>query len=119
MSAGSFANLTLTVKKASALAANDVVVAFVDEYNRGKYYRPDLMTLVPTATTGPQAGDAANVWLPKVGTVTQVLDPTGGATGPYKVTLIPGTSDTVNVASVLTVTVDQNALFIVANSGTW
>jgi hypothetical protein len=113
MAAGSFANLTLTVKKASALAANDVVVAFVDEYNRGKYYRPDLMTLAP------QAGDAANVWLPKVGTVTQVVDPTGGSTGPYKVTLIPGSSDTVNVASVLTVTVDQNALFIVANAGTW
>lgn len=113
MSAGSFANLTLTVKKASALAANDVVVAFVDEYNRGKYYRPDLMTLAP------QAGDAANVWLPKVTAVSQVTDPTGGSTGPYKVTLAPGSSDTVNVASVLSVVVDQNALFIVANSGTW
>ena len=66
MSAGSFANLTLTVKKVSALAANDVVVAFVDEFNRGRYFRPDLMTLVPTSTTGPQAGDAANVWLPYV-----------------------------------------------------
>lgn len=113
MAAGSFANLTLTVKKASALVANDVVVAFIDEYNRGKYYRPDLMALAP------QAGDAANVWLPKVGTATQVSDPTGGATGPYKVTLIPGTSDTVDVASVLNVVVDQNALFIVANAGTW
>ena len=74
------------------------------------------MTLVPTSTTGPQAGDAANVWLPYVVTSTQVLDPTGGSTGPYKVVIKPGSSDTVSVSSVQNVLVDQNALFIVANS---
>lgn len=116
MSAGSFANLTLSVKKASALAANDVIVAFIDEYNRGKYYRPDLMTLAP------QAGDAANVWLPKVTSVTAIQNSdgvNGNQTGQYDVRLSPGTSDTVNVASVLNVKVDANALFICANSGTW
>lgn len=113
MAAGSFNSLTLTVKKASAVAANDVVVAFVDEYNRGKYYRPDLVGLAP------QASDAPNLWLPSVVTATQVVDPTGGSTGPYKITMKPGTNDTVDVASVLNVVVDQNALFIVANAGTW
>jgi hypothetical protein len=114
MAAGSFANLTLTVKKASAVAANDVVVAFIDEYNRAKYYRPDLMALAP------QAGDNPNVWLPSVTSITAIQDPTGASqTGQYDVRMKPGTSDTVDAASVLNVKVDANALFIVANSGTW
>lgn len=105
--------LTLAVTKAASLAATNVVVGFIDEFNRGRKYSPFLANGL-----APQTGDAANKWLPSVVSVTQVLDPTGGATGPWKVVLSPGSGDTVNVASVQTVLVDQNTLFITATS-TW
>lgn len=111
--AAPYGALTLTVVKIGSLAANDVVVGFIDEFNRGRLYSPISMDGL-----APQTGDAANVWLPHVGTVTQVTDPTGGATGPWKVTLIPGTSDTVNAGSVQNVVLDQGALVIKATS-TW
>jgi hypothetical protein len=106
--------LTLAVTLAASLAANNVVVGFVcGESNRGRLYMPFNNGL------SPQTGDAANKWLPKVGTVTSITDPTGaGQVGQYKVTLIPGTADTVNVASVQTVYVDADTVFITATS-TW
>lgn len=105
--------LTLSVKKASALAVNDVIFGVLDEFNRGRVYLPFTWGYVP------QTGDAANKWLPQVSAVTQttyddglgVNDPHGG---PFKVTLVPGSADQVNVASVQTMTVDQNAFFLVA-----
>ena len=120
MSAGAFSNLTLAVTPAASLAATNVVAGFVaGESNRSRLYRPDLETLVPTSTTGPQAGDAANKWLPHVGTVTAITAPDGsGQVGQYLVTLIPGTADTVNVSSVQTIRVDADTLFITATS-TW
>ena len=111
--AAPYGALTLTAVKIGSLAANDVVVAFVDEFNRGRMYSPILKDGL-----APQTGDAANVWLPKVVSVTQVLDPTGGSPGPWKIVLQPGSSDTVNVASVQTVLLDQSALVIKATS-TW
>lgn len=104
-------SLTLAVTKVASLAANAVVVGFMDEYNRAKLFLPFTWGLVP------QGGDSAGTWLPKVVSVTANQEP-GGATGSYTVVLQPGTSDTVNVASVQTVRVDTNALFITATS-TW
>lgn len=102
-----FGALTLAVTKASALAANAVVVGVLDEFNRGRLYMPFTWGFTP------QTGDAATKWLPSVGTVTAIVDPTGaGQVGQYKVTFVPGTADTVNVASVQTMYVDANALFI-------
>lgn len=103
--------LTLAVTKVANLAATNVVVGFIDEFNRGRQYNP-----LYKDGLAPQTGDAASKWLPSVVSVTQVLDSTGAATGPWKVVLSPGTGDTVNVASVQTVLVDQNALFITATS---
>lgn len=105
--------LTLAVTKAAALSANQVVVGVLDEFNRGRKYSPWLMDGFPV-----QTGDAANKWLPYVGTVTAITDPTNTATGQYLVTLVPGSADTANVASVQTMRVDPNALFITATS-TW
>lgn len=106
--------LTLAVTKAASLAANNVVVGFAaGENNRSRLYMPFNYGFVP------QTGDAANKWLPYVGTVTAIQDPTGASqTGQYLVTLIPGSADTVNVASVQTVRVDADTLFITATS-TW
>lgn len=103
---------SLGVTKASVLAANAVVVGILDEFNRGRKYSPLYMDGLQV-----QTGDALTKWLPSVGTVTatQVTDPvTGVQTGMYTVTLIPGTADTANVASVQTIKVDPNALFITA-----
>jgi hypothetical protein len=107
--------LTLSVQVMGAgetetqLAAGAVVVAFVDELNRGRKYNPYDWGFAPTT------GDAANKWLPTVGVITPALAPDGsGNVGTYRVTLAPGSSDTVNVASVQTVVVDRNALVIVA-----
>lgn len=105
--------LTLSVKKAAALAANDVIFGVVDEFNRGRLYLPFTWGYVP------QTGDAAGVWLPKVVTSTAVTAPDGsGQIGQYTVVIQPGTSDLVNVASVQTIKVDPNAFFLVATS-TW
>lgn len=105
--------LTLSVKKASALAANDVIFGVVDEFNRGRLYLPFTWGFTP------QTGDAANKWLPSVVTSTAVTAPDGsGSVGQYVVTLQPGSADTVNVASVQTTRVDPNAFFLVATS-TW
>ena len=92
------------------LAANAVVVGFIDEYNRGKKYNPFDWGYLPVTA------DAANKWLPTVVSITANVDPAGsGQVGSYKVVLKPGSADLVNVASVQTVTVDANALFIVAS----
>lgn len=92
------------------LAANAYVVAFVDEYNRGKKYNPWDWGYAPATS------DAASKWLPQVVSITANVDPAGsGQVGSYKVVLKPGTADLVNVASVQTITVDANALFIVAS----
>ena len=110
-----YGSLSLAVTLASALAATNVVVGFAaGESNRSRLYMPFNNGLVP------QTGDAANKWLPKVGTVTAITasDGTNTETGQYKVTLIPGTADTVNVSSVQTVYVDADTLFITA-TGTW
>ena len=80
---------TLGVTKVSALAATNVVVAFVDEFNRGRKYSPFLANGFPV-----QSGDALTKWLPQVLTVTQVLDSTGAATGPWKVDLPAGLQPT-------------------------
>ena len=105
-------SLSLAVVGVGSLSANDVIVGFVDELNRGRLYLPFTWGLAP------QAGDSAGKWLPKVVSTTQVLDSAGSSTGPWKVVIQPGTADTVNVASVQTVLVDQNAQFIKATS-TW
>ncbi len=107
-----FGALSLAVMKATSVAANDVIVGFIDELNRGRLYLPFTWGYVP------QTGDAASVWLPQVqGTPTQVTAPDGsGQVGQVVVTLKPGSSDLVNVASVQTVRVDANAQFIVATS---
>lgn len=105
--------LTLSVKKAASLAANDVIFGVLDEYNRGRLYLPFTWGFIP------QTGDAANKWLPQVIASTAIVDPTGAAqVGQYKVTLQPGSADTVNVSSVQTMFVDPNAFFLVATS-TW
>jgi hypothetical protein len=108
--------LTLSVKKAASLAANDVIFGVLDELNRGRLYLPFNLGFTP------QTGDAAGKWLPTVLTSTaiQATDPVSGnpVTGQYLVTLQPGTADTVNVASVQTMRVDPNAFFLVATS-TW
>lgn len=91
------------------LAAGAFVVAFVDELNRGRKYNPLDWGYTPTT------GDAASKWLPSVGTITPATAPDGsGNVGTYRITLIPGTGDQVNVASVQTIVVDRNALFVVA-----
>lgn len=107
--------LTLSVQVVNAgetetqLAANAVVVGFMDEFNRARVYNPW------TLGYAPQTGDAANKWLPSVGAVTLVTDPTGaGQVGWAQITLIPGTADLVNVASVQTIRVDARTLFVVA-----
>ena len=104
--------LTLAVTKAASLAATNVVVGFItSENNRGRKY--DLLN----SGLAPQTGDAANKWLPSVVSVTSITDPAGGGQiGQYKVVLQPGSADTVNVASVQTVYVDGNTLFITATS---
>ena len=104
-----FGALTLAVTKAASLVATNVVVGVLDEFNRGRLYMPFTWGYTP------QTGDAATKWLPQVGTVTAILDPTGASqVGQYLVTFIPGTADMVNVASVQTMRVDPNALFITA-----
>jgi hypothetical protein len=104
--------LTVQVMGAGAtetqLAAGTVVVAVIDEFNRGRSYNPVAIGL-PV-----QSGDAANKWLPTVGAVTANTE-TGGAVGSYTITFTPGSSDTVNVASVQTMRVDRGALVIVAS----
>lgn len=105
--------LTLSVKKAVSLAANDVIFGVLDEYNRGKLWLPFTWGFVP------QTGDAANKWLPQVVSSTAVTAPDGsGQVGQYVVVLQPGTADTVNVASVQSMKVDPGAFFLVATS-TW
>jgi len=107
--------LTVQVMGAGAtetqLAAGAVVVGVIDEFNRGRLYNPVAIGLAV------QSGDAANKWLPTVGTVTANTEP-GGAVGSYTVTLVPGSADVVNVASVQTMRVDRGALVVVA-SGTF
>ena len=107
--------LALTVQVMGAaetqtqLAAGAVVVGFLDEYNRGKKFNPWEWGFTPVTS------DAANKWLPSVVSVTANVDPGGsGAVGSYTVKLSPGTADVVNVSSVQTVTLDRNALVIVA-----
>jgi hypothetical protein len=109
-----YGSLSLAVTLAASLAANNVIVAFVaGESNRSRLYMPFNNTLVP------QAGDAASKWLPKVGTITTVTDPAGGGQiGEYVITIVPGTADTVNVASVQTIRCDADSVFITA-TGTW
>lgn len=105
--------LSLSVKKAASLAANDVIFGVVDELNRGRLYLPFTWGYVP------QTGDTNSKWLPTVLASTAVTAPDGsGAVGQYLVTLQPGTADLVNVASVQTMRVDSNAFFLVATS-TW
>lgn len=105
--------LTLSVKKASALAANDVIFGVLDEFNRGRVYLPFTWGYTP------QTGDAANKWLPQVVSSTAVTAPDGsGQIGQYAVVLQPGSADLVNVASVQTMKVDPGAFFLVATS-TW
>ena len=103
--------LTVQVMGASEtetqLAAGAVVVGFLDEYNRGKKFNPWDWGFTPVTS------DTAAKWLPSVVSVTANTEP-GGAVGSYTIKLSPGTSDTVNVSSVQTVTVDRNALVIVA-----
>ena len=110
-----YGSLTLAVTKASSLAATNVVVGVLDEFNRGRKYSPFLMDGFAV-----QTGDAAATWLPSVVSVTaiQAQDPVSGTmkTGQYRVVLQPGASDTANVASVQTMVVDPNALFITATS---
>ena len=115
-----YGTLTLSVQVLGAgetetqLAGGAVVVGFIcGESNRGRKYNPFAETFAP------QTGDAAAKWLPQVGTITAITDPAGsGQVGEYLVTLIPGTADTVNVASVQTIRCDASTLFIVA-SGTF
>jgi hypothetical protein len=106
--------LTLAVTKAASLAATNVLVGFVcGESNRSRQYFPFTWGFVP------QTGDAAGKWLPTVVSVTAITAPDGsGQIGQYKVVISPGTADTVNVASVMTVFVDADTLFITATS-TW
>lgn len=105
--------LVLTVQVMGAaetetqLAAGTAVVAVVDELNRGRKYNPWDLGFAPVTS------DAPGKWLPTVGTITPNTE-VGGAVGSYTITLIPGTADTVNVASVQTMRVDRNALVIVA-----
>lgn len=107
-----YGSLTLAVTKAASLAATNVIVGFVcGESNRSRKY--DLLN----SGLAPQTGDAASKWLPSVVSVTAITDPTGASqVGQYKVVLSPGSADTVNVASVQTVFVDANTLFITATS---
>ena len=51
--AAPYGALTLTAVKIGSLAANDVVVAVVDEFNRGRVYSPILKDGL-----APQTGDA-------------------------------------------------------------
>ncbi len=106
-----YGSASLAVTTAATLAANNVVVGFLDEFNRGRKYSPWLANGLQV-----QSGDALTKWLPKVGTITAITasDGTNTETGQYVVTLVPGTADTVNVASVQTIKVDSNALFITA-----
>lgn len=108
--------LTLSVQIMAAsgtetqLAANAVVVGFIDEYNRGKVFNPWDWGYTPVTS------DAANKWLPSVVSITAFSDPGGsGQVGQYLVKLQPGTADLVNVASVQTVKVDWGALWIIAS----
>lgn len=116
MTAGAFSNLTLAVTPAGSVSGSSTVIAgfLADENNRGRLYRPDLTGLAPVS------GDAANVWLPTITSITAITasDGTNTETGQYKVVIKPGTKDTVNVASVQTVYVDANTLFITV-TGTW
>ena len=104
--------LSVQVMGASAtetqLAANAVVVGVLDEFNRGRLYNPVASGLAV------QSGDAANKWLPTVASVTALTEP-GGAVGQYRITLTPGSADTVNAGSVQTMVVDRGALVIVAS----
>ena len=113
MTAGAFSNLTLAVTPVASLTTSSVVAGFIaGESNRSRLYRPDLETLAP------QSGDTAATWLPTVTKLTTIQAPDSSSNYVYQVAMKPGTKDTVNVASVQTVTVDADTLFLTATS-TW
>lgn len=98
---------------ATAVAAltpsSTLVASFQDGGGRNRDFRP---------LVAPAGGTPASAVYPSITSVTQVLDSAGSATGPVVLVLAPGTSDTVNTASVMRYTLDQNVQ-VVTVSGTY
>jgi len=107
----------------SLVAGTTIVAAVIDPASGiNRVYNPYLVGFTP------QTGDASSVWLPKLTAIsaTSVFDaywvPAGQAgsskLGAIKMTLTPGTSDTVRASSVMQFQVSQSAFVLTNNSGT-
>jgi hypothetical protein len=95
------------------LAAGAYIVLYSKGDQGSRKYNPWSLGFTP------QTGDAASVWLPKVVSTTAINDPTGALqAGQYLVVLSPGTSDTVNAASVAPLRLNAGTVFVTA-SGTF
>ncbi len=104
-----FAAPTEGATAVAALSANTLVASFQDGGDRSRTF---------VSAVAPAGGTTAASVYPAIVTATQVLDSTGSATGPVLLHLTPGSADTVNAASVMRYTLDQN-VSVVTVSGTY
>jgi hypothetical protein len=93
----------------AAISTSTLIASFTDGEGRSRNFRPPV---------NPAGGTAASAIYPSITSVTQVLDSAGSATGPVLLVLAPGTSDTVNAASPMRYTLDQD-VEVVTVSGTY
>lgn len=82
-----------------------LIALYLDGEERGRSFVPPA-----AGVAAPPASTTASVIFPQVVSVSQVLDSAGAATGPVKLVLKPGTGDTVNASSVLSLVLDQNVI---------
>ena len=98
---------------ATAVAAltpsSTLIASFQDGSGRARTWVPAV---------APVGGTTAAEVFPSITSVSQVLDSAGSATGPVILHLAAGSSDTVDAASVLRYTLDQN-VSVVTVSGSW
>lgn len=104
-----FAAPTEGATAVAALTVNTLVAQFSDGEGRARSWVPAV---------APQSGTAASAVYPAIASVSQVLDSAGSPTGPVLLHLTPGTADTVDAASVLRYTLDQN-VSVTTVSGTY
>lgn len=100
-----YAAPTVGATAVAALSPGTLVAFYLDGEERGRTFTP-----VTQFAEAPTGGDAASKWFPAVVSASQVLDSTGAATGPVKLSLSPGTSDVVNASSVLNLLLDQDVI---------
>ena len=93
----------------AAISASTLVASFSDGEGRSRSWVPKV---------APAGGTTAASVYPSITSVTQVLDSAGSATGPVLLVLAPGTSDTIDSASPMRYTLDQD-VSIVTVSGTY